>query len=105
MPPPWIEQTASLSELQADNAIVRVQSTIVLGPLCAPEPDLAMLRPRTDFYVHKHPAGPDIFLIIEVADSSLEYDMTVKADLYAILGVHQYWVADLQNDRLLSYSD
>ena len=31
--------------------------------------------------------------------------MTVKADLYAILGVHQYWVADLQNDRLLSYSD
>ena len=91
--------------LTGDNTIVRVQSTVVLDPFCAPEPDLAILRPRDDFYVHKHPDGSEIFLIIEVADSSLEYDMTVKADLYAILGVHEYWIVDVQNDRLLSHSD
>jgi Uma2 family endonuclease len=91
--------------LVGDNAIVRVQSTTVLDEFCAPEPDVALLRPRDDFYVHKHPAGPDILLIIEVADSSLEYDTGVKAELYAILGVHEYWVVDLPNNRLLAYSD
>lgn len=91
--------------LAGDNAIVRVQSTAVLDEFCAPEPDLALLRPRDDFYVHKHPAGPDILLIVEVADSSLEYDTSVKAEMYAILGVPEYWVVDLRNNRLLAYSD
>jgi Uma2 family endonuclease len=92
-------------QLTGDDAIVRVQSTTVLDPFCAPEPDLALLRPRDDFYAHKHPAGPDIFLIVEVADSSLEYDTTVKAEIYAILGVLEYWIADLRNDRLLVHTD
>ena len=89
--------------LAGDNAIVRIQGTVELDELCAPQPDLAILRPREDFYVRKHPASPDIFLIIEVADSSLEYDTTVKKQLYAILGIREYWVADLQNNRLLVY--
>ncbi|HET9132232.1 MAG TPA: Uma2 family endonuclease, partial [Terriglobia bacterium] len=48
---------------------------------------------------------PDIFLIIEMADSSLEYDETLKARLYAETGVAEYWIADVRNDRLLVYSD
>jgi Uma2 family endonuclease len=95
----------AFGRLAGDNAIVRVQSTTVLDEFCAPEPDVALLRPRDDFYVHKHPAGPDILLIVEVADSSLEYDTTVKVEIYAILGVREYWVADLQNSRLLVHSD
>jgi Uma2 family endonuclease len=91
--------------LAGDDAIVRVQGTVVLDQLVAPEPDLVLLRPRDDFYVRKNPAGADILLIIEVADTSLDYDMTVKSALYAILGVPEYWVADLQNDRVLCYSD
>jgi Uma2 family endonuclease len=91
--------------LAGDSAIVRVQSTTVLDEFCAPEPDLALLRPRDDFYIHKHPAGRDILLIVEVADSSLDYDTSVKAELYAILGVPEYWVVDLQNNRVLAYSD
>jgi Uma2 family endonuclease len=43
--------------------------------------------------------------MIEVADSSLDYDTSVKSALYAILGVPEYWVADLPNDRMLCYSD
>src|SRR6185295_2091874 len=79
--------------------------TIELDRFSAPQPDFALLRPREDFYVRKHPGAPDIFLIIEVADSSLEYDTTVKLGLYAIMGIHEYWVADLRNNRLLAYTD
>jgi Uma2 family endonuclease len=88
-----------------DTAIVRVQGTIELDRFSAPQPDLGLLHPRDDLYVHKHPGAPDIFLIIEVADSSLEYDTTVKKALYAIIGIHEYWVVDLRNNRLLCYSD
>jgi Uma2 family endonuclease len=84
---------------------VRVQGCVVLDDLCAPQPDLAILKPKSDFYVTEHPGAPDIILLIEVADSSLEYDMTVKKGLYAILGVQEYWVADLVNNRLLVYFD
>ena len=87
-----------------DHAIVRVQGTVELDQFCAPQPDVVLLRPRDDFYVGKNPGGADIFLIIEVADSSLEYDTTVKVELYAILGVQEYLVADLQNNRLIAYS-
>ena len=87
-----------------DNAIVRTQGTVELDQFCAPEPDIVLLRPRDDFYVSKNPAGADIILIIEVADTSLEYDTTVKVELYAILGIQEYWVADLRNNRLIAYS-
>jgi Uma2 family endonuclease len=97
--------TRALVRLLGDRAIVRVQGTIELDQLCAPQPDLALLRPRDDFYVSEHPGAADIFLVIEVADSSLEYDTTTKLSLYAILGVPEYWVADLVNNRLLTYSD
>jgi Uma2 family endonuclease len=91
--------------LAGDHAIVRIQGTVELDQFCAPQPDVVLLRPRDDFYVGKNPAGRDILLIIEVADLSLEYDTTVKVELYSILGVHEYWVADLQNDSVIVYSD
>ena len=65
--------------LVGNRAIVRVQGTAELDRFAALQPDLALLRPRDDFYVHKHPAGSDILFIVEVADSSLEYDTSVKS--------------------------
>ena len=88
-----------------DQAIVRVQGPIELDRFSAPQPDLVLLRPRDDLYVHKHPGAPDIFLVVEVADASLEYDTNVKKALYAILGIYEYWVVDLQNNRLICHSD
>jgi Uma2 family endonuclease len=96
--------TRTLVRLVEDRSIVRVQGPIELDRFSVPQSDLALLRPREDFYRQKHPGAPDILLVIEVADSSLEYDTTVKMALYAIMGVHEYWVADLQNDRLIAYS-
>jgi len=88
-----------------DRALISPQGVVLLDRFSAPEPDFALLKPRQDCYLHEHPAPADIILIIEVADSSLEYDTTVKTALYAIVGVVEYWVADLQNDRVLCYSD
>jgi Uma2 family endonuclease len=92
-------------KLADDKAIVRTQGTVVLDRFVAPEPDIVLLRPRADDYVTRNPGVDDILLIIEVADSSLEYDTTAKLSLYAILGIPEYWVADLQNQRLLVHSD
>ena len=89
--------TRAFIKLADDKAIVRTQGTIVLDRFVAPEPDIVLLRPRTDDYVTKNPGVGDILLIIEVAESSLEYDTTAKLGLYAILGIPEYWVADLQN--------
>ena len=69
-----------------------------------PLSDIAVLKPRGDFYAKKHPGVGDILLIVEVADSSLEYDTTVKLGLYAILWISEYWIADLRNDRLLVFA-
>jgi Uma2 family endonuclease len=97
--------TRFLVRLVGDKALVSPQGTVQLDRLSAPQPDFALLRPRDDCYAHQHPAAPDILLIIEVADTSLEFDTEVKLALYAIMGVHEYWVADLRNDRVLCYSE
>jgi Uma2 family endonuclease len=97
--------TERMIELGARKAIVRCQTTVVLDTFAAPQPDISLLRRRDNFYADKHPGAADILLIIEVADSSLEYDLTVKLGLYSILGIPEYWVADLQSNRLLVYSN
>lgn len=91
--------------LLSGRAIVRPQGPAILDRFAAPQPDFALLRPRADFYSRKHPGSSDIFLIIEVSDSSLEYDSTVKLALYAILQIQEYWIVDLQHDRLLVHLD
>jgi len=78
-----------------DHAVVRVQNPIWLGSRSEPQPDLALLRPRADFYASAHPAAADVLLVIEVADVSLEYDRSVKVPLYAAAGIAEAWIVDL----------
>jgi Uma2 family endonuclease len=96
---------AAFMRLTTETANVRVQGTVMLDELSAPQPDVVLMRPRDDFYIHQHPGAEDILLIIEVSDSSLRYDTTVKLELYATMGVHEYWVGDIGNDRVLCYSE
>jgi Uma2 family endonuclease len=101
-----VDRTADeFRERLRGKALIRVQGTVVLDVHAAPLPDIALLKPRNDYYADKNPGPADIFLIVEVSTSSLDFDTTVKLALYAIVGIPEYWIADLENDRLLVYSD
>jgi Uma2 family endonuclease len=95
----------TLSRIVGNHAIIGVQGSIRLDEYDEPQPDVYLLRPKDDFYASGHAGAPDIFVIIEMADSSLEYDTEVKMPLYAETGVPEYWIADIRNDRLIAYSN
>jgi len=96
--------TNALVPIVGNRAIVGVQGSVQLGKYDEPQPDIVLLRPRSDFYTTQHARPPDILLIIEIADSSIDYDRNIKADLYAETGVFEYWVADIKNNCLWTYS-
>ncbi len=110
MPPIGDRHAASVDRLTerfvqrfSDVAIVRVQNPIRLGEHSEPQPDLALLRRRADFYAAGHPAPPDVFLLVEVADTSAELDRRVKIPLYARGGIPEVWLLDLQQETLTVY--
>ncbi len=85
-------------------AVVRVQNPIRLSDLSEPEPDIAVLRWRDDFYAGAHPGPADILLLIEVADSTLRYDREIKLPLYARHGIGEGWLVDLENRKMLRFT-
>lgn len=78
-----------------NQAIVQVQGSVRLDLSNEPQPDLVLLRPDPDFYASRLPAPDDILLVVEIAESTVDYDSGVKAQLYATAGVREYWLADL----------
>ena len=87
------------------SAIVRVQSPVRLDEHSQPQPDITILKPRDDFYRRAHPKPEDILLVIEVSDTTLEYDLKVKVPLYARAGVTEAWVVNLPGKRVKAYAD
>ena len=75
--------------------IVRTQGSIVLNDRSMPQPDLVLLRERDDFYASQRAGPQDILLLIEVADSSVDYDRNVKLPRYAEAGIPEVWLAIL----------
>ncbi|HYD48294.1 MAG TPA: Uma2 family endonuclease [Terriglobales bacterium] len=88
-----------------DAAIVRVQSPVVLDGSSEPEPDLAILKPRPDFYEKQHPEPQDVLLVIEVADTSRAFDRTVKVPLYGRTGIAEVWLVDLVDQLVEVHRD
>jgi len=86
-----------------DAALVSIQNPVVLDDHSEPQPDLALLRPRADFYRDAHPRPRDVLLVIEVADSTLRYDRDVKLPLYARAGIPEVWLVDLRGRELVIY--
>ncbi len=86
-------------------AVVRCQLPIALDDWSEPEPDIALLRWRDDFYSVRHPMPEDVLLLMEVADSSLAYDRDIKAVDYAGAGIPEYWLWDLVHRLLLVHRD
>lgn len=84
---------------------VRGQEPITLPPNSEPEPDVVVARRQSDHYLSAHPSPKDILLVIEVADSSLQYDQQTKLALYAEAGISDYWLFNLIENHLEVYSE
>ncbi|MBI2203595.1 MAG: Uma2 family endonuclease [Candidatus Rokubacteria bacterium] len=85
-------------------AIVQVQNPVEARPRSEPQPDLTLLRERADFYRDRHPGPGDVLLVIEVADTSLDYDRA-KLAIYASAGIAEVWIVDLQAERVDVHRD
>jgi Uma2 family endonuclease len=75
--------------------ILSVQDPLILGERSAPQPDLMLLKWREDRYYAAHPRAEDVLLLVEVADTTRDFDLNVKVPLYAQQGVAEVWVVDI----------
>ena len=98
-----IQLTASVSAALAGRAFLSTQNPVRLGTYSEPQPDIAILRCRDDFYRRAHPQPEDVLLLIEVADTTVHYDREVKIPLYARHGIPEVWLIDLQQERVEIY--
>jgi Uma2 family endonuclease len=85
--------------------MVRIQLPVHIDDFNAPEPDIALVQPRQDTYITAHPNSSEALLLVEVSDTTLAFDKTVKAPLYAIAGISEYWIADLNNEQIIACRD
>lgn len=85
--------------------VVSTQNPILLDDHSEPEPDLAVLRFRADYYRKSLARPEDVTLLIEVADSSLYTDRQVKIPLYAAAGIAEVWIVDLNANSLELFRD
>jgi Uma2 family endonuclease len=92
-----------LRERLGRRAIVSVQCPVRLDARSEPEPDLALLRSRADYYADGHPSAADTLLLIEVMAAAPDYDRGVKLALYARSGVAEVWLVDLASERVEAY--
>lgn len=86
-------------------AQVSVQSPIRLSDFSEPQPDIALLIPRNDFYANAHPIPADVLLIIEVSETSVEYDRGIKLPLYARAGIPQVLIVNMPGEIIENYSE
>ena len=87
--------TRLLVQAAGYRAVVAVQNPLRLSRVSEPQPDFAVLRPRADDYQSATPLPEDVFLIVEIAESSLKYDRELKAPLYAAHAIPELWIVDV----------
>ena len=87
-----------------DRARVRVQGSVRINDNSLPQPDIAVLRLRDDYH-RQRPTPADVFLLIEVADSSLEYDRAVKLPRHAAAGIPEVWIVNLRARQVEAFAN
>ncbi len=102
MPPmngPHISSIMRINELfvkrLSGHAMIFPQGPVRVSSISEPEPDFAVLHRRDDYYGHKRPNEPNVYALVECADSSLRYDRGTKLRVYAKAGVQEYWIVNL----------
>ena len=97
--------TALFYKLLGNEATISVQDPVIMGEFSMPEPDVAILKYKPDYYEEELPTSSDVLLLIEVADSSYEKDQKVKNAIYAGAGIPEYWIINLERDEVEVYRE
>jgi Uma2 family endonuclease len=102
--PPHSGRVKKINELfvqrAGGRAIVSVQDPLIISGRSVPQPDLALLRARSDYYTKSHPVVADVFLVVEVADTTLRFDLRTKVPLYARCAIPEVWVLDVNEGAI-----
>ena len=80
--------------------MMSAQNPLRLDDHSEPEPDFMLLKPSPDDYTSRHPEPEDVFLLIEVADASLDYDREEKLPAYGRAGIAEVWIINLRNQTV-----
>lgn len=88
-----------------DFVMISGQNPIHIDEHNEPEPDIALLKPRDDFYAESHPAPEDVLLVIEVSDSTVDFDREVKKAIYAEAGIKEFWLINLKETTVETFSN
>lgn len=103
--PPHASNTSSFGNdlvmLFAGKAWIRTQLPVTIAPNSEPEPDIAVVRIDERRYCDRHPTPEDVFLLIEIADSTFQRDRGRKAKIYASAGILEYWIVNLNTRQLI----
>ncbi|MCC5641391.1 Uma2 family endonuclease [Nostoc sp. CHAB 5824] len=101
-----------LRQRLGDKVLLRIQSSVQLDDYSEPEPDISVVKLNSLHYDDHHPHASEVFLLIEIADSSLKYDQEVKAMsddkplrvyAYAKSGIIEYWILNINGRKLYMY--
>lgn len=89
-----------LRNLLTGKALIRIQDPVDLNVHSEPEPDIAVVQIDPRRYVDHHPTPAEIFLLVEIADTTLERDRKQKAAAYAKAGIADYWILDVNTRQV-----
>ncbi|MGD1712289.1 Uma2 family endonuclease [Dapis sp. BLCC M172] len=87
----------------AKTVTVGIQDPVRLNNTSEPQPDVSLLQRRPDFYETQQPQPEDVFLLIEVSDTTIKYDREVKISLYAENNIVEVWLVNLTEECLEVY--
>jgi Uma2 family endonuclease len=82
-----------------------VQNPLHLDEHSEPQPDLMLLKPAADYYRRRHPVPADVFLLVEVSDTTLELDRGEKLPAYGRADIAEAWIVDLNHAAIEVYRE
>jgi Uma2 family endonuclease len=94
-----------LGKVLGDRVQLRIGAPITLPNGSEPEPDIAIVMRQEEGYSTHHPYPEDIYWVIEYSNTSLDKDLGVKAEIYAEVGIPEYWVSNLKKNVLIMFRD
>jgi Uma2 family endonuclease len=97
--------THKLSRYLSEQSIISVQNPVQINDISEPEPDVTLLTIRDDYYASNLPTAEDVYLVIEVSDSTLAFDRTIKLPMYAEAGIPEVWLVNLIDNVIEVYRE